>query len=151
MTFSRPHVPPRGSETFATDRGGPPARSTRHNRPRAKKQIDRLSGDQNGATAPSEPATGCKSNAFSDRTKRREPDPSMTRKATARPSGETAGVWSIAAPGGAAIDNANVDISAVGRRAHSDAVTAAAAIITIDERTPRQNGWAQPAAGRCLD
>ena len=59
----------------------------------------------------------------------------MTTKATARPSGETAGVWSIAAPGGAAIDNASVDISAAGRRAHSDQARGSGRRHN-DERTP---------------
>ena len=86
--------------------------------PREKANQSAVRRPERRPSAMSEPAgLGCKSNAFSDRTKRREPDPSMTRKATARPSGEATGMAAIAAPGGAAIDNANVDIVAVGRRA----------------------------------
>src|SRR5436190_19351230 len=128
MTLSPPHVPPRGSDMVARSHGTPPARSTRHNRPRAKKPTDRPSGDQNGMTASSEPGTDDISNASNERTNRREPEPSLATNATARPSGETAGVSSIAAPGGAAIDSASVVVSAAGRRDNQDAVSAVAAM-----------------------
>ena len=54
---------------------------------------------RNGITAPSVPATGVVTNASSERTTMREPEPSAPTNATVRPSGEIAGVCSTAVPG----------------------------------------------------
>src|SRR5215472_9443927 len=75
----------------ASVNAGPPARSTRLRLLSAKKPIERLSGDQNGATAFSVPATGWARVESSGRSQSWFWPPELTALNTSfRPSGESA-------------------------------------------------------------
>ena len=52
MTPADPQVPPRGSDTAASSRGSPPARSMRWSFESAKNATARPSGEKNGSDAP---------------------------------------------------------------------------------------------------
>ena len=60
------HAPPRNNGALASVRT-PPSRSTRFSQPSAPNPIERLSGDQNGITAFSVPASGCTETAPRER------------------------------------------------------------------------------------
>src|SRR5262249_51413426 len=97
MTPSRFQVPPppeppetAGSASHNTS-GGPPAASIFFSLPSAKKPMNLLSGDQNGADAPSVPASGCADSPLNGRTHSCT-FPSASRAMNARrwPSGDIA-------------------------------------------------------------
>src|SRR5436190_4165837 len=92
MTLSRPQVPVVSmlGGTSQIVRGDPPSASVRRSLPPAKKAIDRLSGDQNGETAPSVPAIGSGSGVESERTQRLRTPFEAATKTIRRPSGDTA-------------------------------------------------------------
>ena len=56
---SGPHAPPRGSGTPVISNAGPPTALTLLSFPSAKNPTDKLSGDQNGRSAPSVPGIAC--------------------------------------------------------------------------------------------
>ena len=93
------HAPPRNNGALASVRT-PPSRSTRFSQPSAPNPIERLSGDQNGNTAFSVPASGwteisCRGSAATAAAARR-----CSRRIRAfRPSGEIASEALIAAGG----------------------------------------------------
>src|SRR5258706_9457902 len=80
--------PPDALSPSAT--GDPPKISTFFNVPFAKNARNRLSGDQNGPSAPSVPVTSLALSESSARTQSRDSSPARdAKKASQRPSGET--------------------------------------------------------------
>src|SRR5262249_37832532 len=92
MTPSRFQSPSLALPASHTVCGGPPATSTRLSFPSAKNAMERLSADQNGAVAPSEPASGTVAVESSDRSHRnRFPSPDVPAKTSRLPLGEMVG------------------------------------------------------------
>ena len=91
MTLSSFHEPGTGMAVAATITTGPPRMSTFLRVPPAMKATNRLSGDQNGASAPSVPGTGCAVGWSSRRIQSILPSlASAAAKAKYRPSGDSA-------------------------------------------------------------
>ena len=150
MNPSGPHAAPRGSETFATSIGDPPARSTRHIRPRAKKPSDCPSGDQNGPVAPSVPLIGTVAKLSSDLTRIVVAPAAFPTNAMLRPSGEIAGACSTTVPAGALIETASrVEGAVEGRDSiHAPAASAAstASVATTADGWTRRGSAAAATA-----
>src|SRR5271169_5861634 len=72
MIPSRLHAPPPPPDASHNVKGGPPDASIFLSFPSAKNPTKRLSGDQNGRTAPSVPASACAVSASSERIQRRD-------------------------------------------------------------------------------
>src|SRR6266511_6033843 len=90
MTPLGPQLPPRAFDAGQTNATGPPESGVVFSCSSAKKPIERLSGDQNGANAPSVPGMNRDSSLSRGRTEIRD-TPSSPAATTARccPSGET--------------------------------------------------------------
>ena len=89
MTSSAPHVPKMNLLPDATVRSAAPIEPL--HAVAVKNAMDRLSGDQNGSSAPSAPASG-RAGVGEDRSQRRSIPPLEVTKASWRPSGESAKV-----------------------------------------------------------
>src|ERR1017187_7090842 len=102
---SRFHEPPVARTASHSVTGGPPAISIRFNFRSAKNASDLLSGDQNGESPPSVPASARAAGESSGRSHRVAGAPlGWARKTIHRPSGETAaaesGFWNPLSGGG---------------------------------------------------
>src|SRR4030095_1002246 len=94
ITPSLLQAPPRGLGALARVVGGPPVSSIRLRFPVAKNPSERLSGDQKGKEAPSDPSTGRPASESSGRTySKLLPESSIPTNARVFPSGEISGGW----------------------------------------------------------
>ncbi len=143
IVLSRFQLPlPKYPGASVTICGVPTAASTIFSFPRAKNARDRLSGDQNGACAPSVPDSGCALVSASGRVQSCcRPSADKATNARTRPSGDSAshgsptGVPSVAsvAPSGRAIANVNgSDRTGAGRQ--NRPITPTAATSTMSTR-----------------
>ena len=133
MTSLRFHDPPSTLPTSQMIWTLPDANSTFFSFRSAKKPTNRLSGDQNGCAAPSDPAMACGTSESSERIHNaRGPFARTVVNAIRRPSGEIACVRSNVVPGGGSIvkiDGAAGGELPAGRvHAHMPRITLAPAI-----------------------
>src|SRR5262249_34445140 len=151
IVFSRFQLPlPKKPGASVTICAEPPAASTTFSFPRAKNPSDRLSGDQNGACAPSVPGNGCAVVEASGRVQSCcRPSADTAMNARTRPSGDSASHgWPTGPPGAALVapsETARVNVKGLDGAGAGRQNRPSAAMAATSPMSPPLNTRHQPA------